>query len=93
MLEVVAIDDTGLFTERLQEWEGFHSSTDHMGGPRGQTPYERLRQKTRGPLYSFGLRQLHNRTRQGVPSCDFAVRGVVEHNGRPNDRERTDRTT
>ena len=45
MLEGVVIDDTELFNDRLQEWESFYNfNLPRLGG---QTPYERLRQKTR----------------------------------------------
>jgi transposase InsO family protein len=42
----VVIDDTELFNDRLQEWEAFYNFNRPHGG-RGQTPYERLRDKTR----------------------------------------------
>ena len=47
MLEGVVIDDTGLFNERLKEWEDFYNFNRPHGALEGQTPYERLRQKTR----------------------------------------------
>jgi transposase InsO family protein len=47
MLQGVVIDDTGLFNERLKEWEDFYNFNRPHGGLGGQTPYERLRQKTR----------------------------------------------
>jgi len=50
MLDGVVIDDTGLFNEKLQEWENFYNFHRPHGGLGGQTPYERLRQKTRAPL-------------------------------------------
>jgi transposase InsO family protein len=50
MLEGVVIDDTRLFNDRLQEWETFYNFNRPHGGLGGQTPYERLRQKTRGPV-------------------------------------------
>ena len=49
MLDGVVIDDTGLFNEKLQEWEDFYNFHRPHGGLGGQTPYERLRQKTKGP--------------------------------------------
>ncbi len=45
MLEGVVIDDTKLFSERLQEWENFYNYNRPHGGLDGQTPYERLREK------------------------------------------------
>jgi transposase InsO family protein len=46
MLDGVVIDDTGLFNEKLQEWEDFYNFHRPHGGLGGQTPYERLRQKS-----------------------------------------------
>ena len=45
LLEGVVIDDTGLFKEKLQEWEDFYNFSRPHGGLGGQTPYERLRTK------------------------------------------------
>ena len=45
LLEGVVIDDTGLFNEKLQEWEDFYNFSRPHGGLGGQTPYERLRSK------------------------------------------------
>jgi transposase InsO family protein len=44
-LEGVVIDDTGLFNEKLREWEDFYNFNRPHGGLGGQTPYERLKQK------------------------------------------------
>ena len=46
MLEGVLIDDVEGFNEKLQEWETFYNFHRPHGGLDGQTPYERLRQKT-----------------------------------------------
>jgi len=46
MLDGVVIDDTKLFNDKLQEWENFYNFNRPHGGLDGQTPYERLRQKT-----------------------------------------------
>jgi len=46
LLEGVVIDESGLFEERLREWEDHYNFTRPRGGLGGQTPYERLRQKT-----------------------------------------------
>ena len=40
------IDATELFNDRLQEWETFHDFNRPHGGLGGQTPYDRLREKT-----------------------------------------------
>lgn len=50
MLDGVVIDDTGLFNERLKEWEDFYNFNRPHGALGGQTPYERLREKTRGSV-------------------------------------------
>jgi transposase InsO family protein len=50
MLDGVVIDDTELFNERLKEWEDFYNYNRPHGGLDGQTPYERLREKTQSPL-------------------------------------------
>jgi len=50
MLEGVVIDDTELFNDRLREWEDFYNYSRPHGGLGGQTPYERLRQKTTSPV-------------------------------------------
>ena len=50
MLEGVVIDDTELFNDRLQEWEDFYNYNRPHGGLGGQTPYERLREKTTSPV-------------------------------------------
>ena len=50
LLEGVVIDDTGLFKERLREWEDFYNFDRPHGGLGGQTPYEKLRQKTASPV-------------------------------------------
>jgi transposase InsO family protein len=45
-LDGVVIDDTKLFNDKLQEWEDFYNFHRPHGGLDGQTPYERLKQKT-----------------------------------------------
>ena len=45
-LKGVLIDDTQLFNERLQEWQDFYNYHRPHGALGGQTPYERLKQKT-----------------------------------------------
>ena len=46
MLKGVVIDDTQLFNDKLAEWETFYNYARPHGALGGQTPYERLRQKT-----------------------------------------------
>lgn len=46
MLEGVVVDETKLFNEKLTEWENFYNYNRPHGALGGQTPYERLRQKT-----------------------------------------------
>jgi Integrase core domain len=47
MLEGVVIDDTSVFNDKLQEWEDFYNFNRPHGALGGQTPYERLPEKTR----------------------------------------------
>ncbi|WP_206064099.1 integrase core domain-containing protein [Kocuria rosea] len=46
LLEGQIIDDAQLFTEKLQEWEDYYNYRRPHGALGGQTPHERLRQKT-----------------------------------------------
>ena len=48
-LEGLVIDDSELFNDRLREWEDFYNFDRPHGSLGGQTPYERLRQKTTTP--------------------------------------------
>ena len=50
LLEGQVIDDTNLFADKLQEWEDYYNYHRPHGALNGQTPYERLRQKTQDPL-------------------------------------------
>jgi transposase InsO family protein len=49
LLDGVVLDDTQLFTTKLQEWQDFYNFHRPHGGLDGQTPYERLRLKTTTP--------------------------------------------
>jgi transposase InsO family protein len=46
LLDGVVIDDTKLFNDKLREWEDFYNYHRPHGGLGGQTPYERLKQRT-----------------------------------------------
>ncbi|HET9566492.1 MAG TPA: integrase core domain-containing protein [Mycobacterium sp.] len=46
LLDGVIIDDTKIFNNKLQEWEDYYNYHRPHGGLGGQTPYERLKQKT-----------------------------------------------
>jgi transposase InsO family protein len=46
LLDGVVIDDAKIFNDKLQDWENFYNYHRPHGGLDGQTPYERLRQKT-----------------------------------------------
>jgi transposase InsO family protein len=46
MLEGVVIDDAQVFNDKLKEWEDFYNYHRPHGGLNGQTPYERLKQRT-----------------------------------------------
>ena len=50
LLDGVVIDDTKLFNDKLAEWENFYNYHRPHGGLGGQTPYERLKQKTQTPV-------------------------------------------
>ena len=58
-LQGVVVDQSALFTTKLQEWEDFYNFDRPHGGLGGQTPYERLRQKLEAHDVS-GHRQLHS---------------------------------
>ncbi len=47
MLDGVVIDDAHVFNNKLQEWEDYYNYDRPHGALAGQTPYERLRQRTR----------------------------------------------
>ena len=49
MLEGAVIDDTELFNDKLKQWEDYYNFDRPHGALGGQTPYERLRQKTARP--------------------------------------------
>jgi len=46
MLDGVVIDDAQVFNDKLREWEDYDNYHRRHGGLGGQTPYERLKQKT-----------------------------------------------
>jgi transposase len=46
LLDGVVIDDVNIFNARLKEWQDYYNYDRPHGGLDGQTPYERLRQKT-----------------------------------------------
>ena len=50
LLEGEVIDDANLFNIKLQEWEDYYNFDRPHGAFDGQTPYERLRQKTNTPV-------------------------------------------
>jgi len=45
MIQGVVIDNSGLFNERLQEWENFYNFQRPHGSLAGRTPFERLQEK------------------------------------------------
>jgi transposase InsO family protein len=47
LLDGLVIDDSGLFNDKLREWEDYYNYHRPHGGLGGQTPYERLLQKTK----------------------------------------------
>lgn len=46
LLDGAVIDDTNIFNTKLKEWQDYYNFHRPHGGLNGQTPYERLRQKT-----------------------------------------------
>jgi len=50
LLDGAVIDDARIFNNKLQEWEDYYNFHRPHGALGGQTPYERLRQKTKTPL-------------------------------------------
>jgi integrase-like protein len=46
LLDGVVIDDTKVFNDTICEWEDFYSYHRPHGALGGQTPYERLKQRT-----------------------------------------------
>jgi transposase InsO family protein len=46
LLDGVVIDDAKVFNDKLREWEDFYNYHRPHGGLDGQTPYERLKQRT-----------------------------------------------
>ena len=50
LLDGAVIDDAQVFNNKLQEWEDYYNFHRPHGGLGGQTPYERLRQKTKTPV-------------------------------------------
>jgi transposase InsO family protein len=46
LLDGVVIDDVNIFNAKLKEWQDYYNYDRPHGGLDGQTPYERLRQKT-----------------------------------------------
>ncbi len=51
LLEGQVIDDTNLFSQKLQEWEDYYNYHRPHGALGGQTPCERLRQKAHDPRH------------------------------------------
>jgi len=58
LLDGVVEDDTGLFNDKLREWEDYYNYHRPHGGLGGQTPYKRLLQKTQAQPVT-GQRQSH----------------------------------
>lgn len=46
LLDGAVIDDANIFNAKLKEWQDYYNFDRPHGGLDGQTPYERLRQKT-----------------------------------------------
>jgi transposase InsO family protein len=50
LLDGVVIDDAQVFNDKLQEWEDFYNYHWPHGSLGGQTPYERLKQRTQARM-------------------------------------------
>ena len=50
LLDGTVIDDAHVSNNKFQEWEDYYNFHRPHGALGGQTPYERLRQKTKTPL-------------------------------------------
>jgi transposase InsO family protein len=50
LLDGTVIDDAKIFNNKLREWEDYYNYHRPHGALGGQTPYERLRAKTRTPV-------------------------------------------
>jgi transposase InsO family protein len=50
LLDGTLIDDAKIFNDKLREWEDYYNYHRPHGALDGQTPYERLRAKTRAPV-------------------------------------------
>lgn len=59
LLDGVVIDDINIFNARLKDWQDYYNYNRPHGGLDGQTPYERLRQKTQAPSVA-DQRQSHS---------------------------------
>jgi transposase InsO family protein len=49
LLEGEVLDDATIFNDKLSEWEDYYNFNRPHGSLNGQTPHERLRQKTAVP--------------------------------------------
>jgi transposase InsO family protein len=59
LLDGAVIDDAGVFNDKLQQWQDCYNYQRPHGGLDGQTPYERLLQRTRTQPVT-DLRQQHS---------------------------------
>ena len=65
LLDGLVIDDAKIFNNKLREWEDYYNYHRPHGGLNGQTPYERLRQKTQTPAVT-DERQSHTSGAKGT---------------------------
>ena len=73
LLQGVVLDESGLFKTKLQEWEDFYNFDRPHGALGGQTPYERLREKTKTSDVS-GQRQSHTVSQEGFEPTTKGLR-------------------
>jgi transposase InsO family protein len=74
LLDGVVVDDAKIFNNKLREWEDYYNYHRPHGGLGGQTPYERLRQKTQTPAVT-DERQSH-KCKVGRAGLEPATNGL-----------------
>lgn len=89
----VVIDDAQVFNDKLKEWEDFYNYHRPYGGLGGQTPYERLKQRTQARVNpSPSLAQLEQVARTVLQAKSRqATCEPDETSETPTDRKQRDR--
>ena len=68
LLDGVVLDEAGVFNDKLEQWEDYYNFQRPHGGLDGQTPYERLLQKTQAQTVT-NQRQHHTITSPGASAA------------------------